>query len=100
MLGATLARRHAHILLLDATLPRATRAAVEALGGHVVEIVAEQNIKIVQFPDRAHLRGSWSSPVDGEKRKALEHKRLALAREIMREEVGDAPGIITHKPLA
>lgn len=100
VLGATLARRHAHILLLDATLPRATRAAVEALGGNVVEIVAEQNIKIVQFPDRAHLRGSWSSPVDGEKRKALEHKRLTLARGILCEEVGGDPGIITHKPLA
>lgn len=100
VLGATLARKQAHLLLLDATLPRATRAAVEALGGRVVEIVAAQNIKIVQFPDRAHLRGGWSNPVDGEKRKALEYRRLSLARETLCTEVGEAPGVITHKPLA
>lgn len=100
VLGATLAKRQAHVLLLDATLPRATRAAVEALGGRIVEIVAEQNIRVVQFSDRAHLRGGWNNPVDGEKRKALEHKRLTLARGMLSEEVGETPGIITHKPLA
>lgn len=100
MLGATLAKRQGHILLLDATLPRATRAAVGALGGRVVEIVSEQNIRIFQYADRAHLRGNWSNPVDGEKRKALELKRLNLARKIVSEETGENPGIITHKPLA
>lgn len=100
VLGATLAAKYAHVLLLDATLPRATRAAVKALGGRVVEIVAEQNVRVVQFSDRAHLRGGWNSPIDGEKRKALELKRLTLAREILTAEVGEVPGIITHKPLA
>lgn len=100
VLGATLAKRQAHILLLDATLPRATRAAVEALDGRVVEIVAEQNIRIVQYADRAHLRGSWRHPVYGEERKAQEHKRLNLAHGNQCEEVGEVPGIITHKPLA
>lgn len=100
VLGATLARKQTHLLLLDATLPRATRAAVEALGGRVVEIVAAQNIKIVQYPDRAHLRGSWSNPVDGEKRKALAYRRLSSARETLCTEVGEAPGVITHMPLA
>ncbi|MBW8370984.1 MAG: hypothetical protein K0M66_08420 [Thiobacillus sp.] len=100
VLGANLAGKQAHLLLLDATLPRATRAAVEALSGHVVEIVAEQNILIAHYSDRAHLRGGWNSPVDGEKRKALEHKRLTLAHDILCAEVGEDPGVITHKPLA
>lgn len=99
VLGVTLATKQAHVLLLDATLPRSTRAAVTALGGRVIEITAEQNIKIVQFANRAHLR-NWANHVEGEKRKALELKRLRLAREILREEVGEIPGIITHKPLA
>lgn len=99
VLGVTLATKQGHVLLLDATLPSSTRAAVTSRGGRVVEIAAEQNVRIVQFTERAHLR-NWDKHADGEKRKALELKRLRLARDILQAEVGEAPGIITHKPLA
>lgn len=99
VLGVSLATKQAHVLLLDATLPRSTRAAVTALGGHVVEIAAKQNVRIVQFAERAHLRG-WDNHADGEERKARELRRLRLARDILQDEVGEPPGVITHKPLA
>lgn len=99
VLGVTLATKQGHLLLLDATLPTSTRAAVTALGGRVVEIAAEQNVRITQFTERAHLR-NWDMHADGEKRKVLELKRLRLARDILQAEAGEAPGTITHKPLA
>lgn len=99
VLGVTIVTKQAHVLLLDATLPTSTRAAVTALGGRVVEIAAEQNVRIVQFAERAHLR-NWDRHADGEERKALELKRLRLARDILQAEAGEVPGTITHKPLA
>lgn len=99
VLGVTLATKQGHMLLLDATLPSSTRSAVTALGGRVVEIAAAQNVRIIQFAERAHLR-NWDNHADGEERKALELRRLCLALEILHAEAGETPGIITHKPLA
>ncbi len=103
-LGAALVGGHHSIILMDATMPKSTADAILQLGGKVERINSRQNIKIVQYQDRAHLRGCFINPEHPERAKvaiAKEKKRLAIAKAIMAAEVGQEEfGVITHQPLS
>ena len=102
-LGVALVGGHHSIILMDATMPKSTADAILQLGGKIARISAKQNIKIVQYQDRAHLRGGFLNHEHPELAKAAiakEKKRLEIAKSIMAAEVGqEAFGVITHQPL-
>ncbi|MHB1666102.1 toprim domain-containing protein [Thiomonas sp.] len=93
--GKLLLQREHTLVFLNATPSRALGAAVRAQGGQVDTILVEQNIDLIEYPQRAHLRGGFQGP-DGPRRLALEKARLEVARNL----AGPGMAVVTHRPLA
>ncbi len=94
LVGERLLNSENRIIILSATPSKVLSEIVQAKGGQHHRILVEQNLELVEFPQRAHLRGGFHGP-QGVRRKQQERGRLTTA-------IQGLPGaaVITHKPLA